>query len=178
MNKKLQLRILAILIVSGISVSLLLKNLSVDNQNQGETLPDEEQYVCQMDAKLCPDGSYVGRTGKDCHFRECPSPSAGFAKVQTTLGQIMTGLNVSITPKELVSDSRCPLDVQCIWEGTVEVRTVLSTQVSHGEHVMKLGVPQTFGDYTVTLTQVTPGHKAGVTIPGSSYRFTYEVMKN
>jgi hypothetical protein len=25
-----------------------------------------------MDAKLCPNGSYVGRTGPDCEFAECP----------------------------------------------------------------------------------------------------------
>jgi len=29
------------------------------------------QIVCAMDAKMCPDGSYVGRTGPKCEF-VCP----------------------------------------------------------------------------------------------------------
>jgi len=28
---------------------------------------------CTMEAKLCPDGSAVGRTGPDCEFAPCPS---------------------------------------------------------------------------------------------------------
>ena len=30
--------------------------------------------ACTMEAKLCPDGSYVGRTGPDCEFTPCPPP--------------------------------------------------------------------------------------------------------
>jgi hypothetical protein len=29
---------------------------------------------CTMEAKQCPDGSYVGRTGPQCEFADCPSP--------------------------------------------------------------------------------------------------------
>ena len=29
--------------------------------------------VCTMEAKLCPDGSYVGRTGPNCEFPPCPA---------------------------------------------------------------------------------------------------------
>lgn len=32
---------------------------------------EETGVVCAMDAKLCPDGSYVGRTGPNCEF-VCP----------------------------------------------------------------------------------------------------------
>jgi hypothetical protein len=31
--------------------------------------------ACTMDAKICPDGSTVGRTGPNCEFAECPEPS-------------------------------------------------------------------------------------------------------
>jgi len=31
--------------------------------------------ACTADAKLCPDGSYVVRTGPDCWFAPCPAPS-------------------------------------------------------------------------------------------------------
>ena len=28
--------------------------------------------ACTMDAKMCPDGTYVGRTGPSCEFTPCP----------------------------------------------------------------------------------------------------------
>lgn len=34
--------------------------------------PADEQVMCTMDAKLCPDGSAVGRVGPHCEFAPCP----------------------------------------------------------------------------------------------------------
>ncbi len=31
-----------------------------------------EGIGCTLEAKICPDGSAVGRVGKDCHFDDCP----------------------------------------------------------------------------------------------------------
>jgi hypothetical protein len=31
--------------------------------------------VCTQDVKICPDGSYVGRTGPNCEFAACPLPT-------------------------------------------------------------------------------------------------------
>ena len=33
--------------------------------------------ACTMEAKACPDGSYVSRTGPNCEFAPCPGDSAG-----------------------------------------------------------------------------------------------------
>lgn len=136
-----------------------------------------ETWECNADAKICPDGSAVGRSGPKCEFTSCPSPAATSGTVTTYMGGSATTLNITVNPKELVSDSRCPQDVQCIWAGTVEVRTIISSKVAHGEHVLTLGKPQVFGDFTVTLTKVTPEPNAGQEIPISSYRFTYVVKK-
>ncbi len=40
-----------------------IKTSSQDTQKQGT--------VCTMEAKLCPDGSYVGRVGPKCEFEKC-----------------------------------------------------------------------------------------------------------
>ena len=32
----------------------------------------EEAVFCTMDAKVCPDGSFVGRQGPNCEFASCP----------------------------------------------------------------------------------------------------------
>ncbi len=39
------------------------------------TSQDSTQKACTMEAKICPDGSGVGRTGPNCEFSPCPSIS-------------------------------------------------------------------------------------------------------
>jgi hypothetical protein len=39
------------------------------------SLPPSDTVMCTMDAKMCPDGSYVGRSGPACAFAACPSIS-------------------------------------------------------------------------------------------------------
>lgn len=34
---------------------------------------DNQSVACTEEAKLCPDGSYVGRTGSNCEFTVCPA---------------------------------------------------------------------------------------------------------
>lgn len=36
------------------------------------SVPKDQQVVCTADAKQCPDGSFVSRTGPDCSFAPCP----------------------------------------------------------------------------------------------------------
>lgn len=48
---------------------------------------------CTQDAKLCPDGSYVGRTGPQCEFTPCPTSAVkdetiGWKTYTGTVGQI------------------------------------------------------------------------------------------
>jgi len=94
--------------------------------------------ACTQDAMLCPDGSYVGRTGPDCEF-ECPGgnpsptptptpPPAGgpiplpvsavFGSPTTfainTQAKFDDGLMVTLVE---INDSRCPQGVVCIWQG-------------------------------------------------------------
>lgn len=42
---------------------------------------EKEPVVCTMDAKLCPDGSYVGRIGPNCEFEACPSATSSQDKI-------------------------------------------------------------------------------------------------
>ncbi len=43
------------------------------------TLNQEETVACTMDAKLCSDGSYVGRVPPDCEFALCPGEAEWLA---------------------------------------------------------------------------------------------------
>ncbi len=41
--------------------------------SEKRSAPEEVPVACTMDAKMCPDGSAVGRVGPQCEFAECPS---------------------------------------------------------------------------------------------------------
>lgn len=43
--------------------------------------------ACTEEAKQCPDGSYVGRTGPKCSFAPCPTPAANGEKIIKKIGE-------------------------------------------------------------------------------------------
>lgn len=45
---------------------------------------DPEPVACTMEAKQCPDGSYVGRTGPSCEFAPCPGTPVSEAPADET----------------------------------------------------------------------------------------------
>jgi hypothetical protein len=57
------------------------KNTSKTSPTQpGITQPTDNvtpDVICTMDAKICPDGSSVGRTGPNCEFTACPGEGNG-----------------------------------------------------------------------------------------------------
>jgi hypothetical protein len=63
--------ILALVIITSYLVFWRDNNSAV---NPGEV--EGEQTYCTQDAKLCPDGSYVGRVAPTCEFAECPVSSS------------------------------------------------------------------------------------------------------
>jgi len=111
-----------------------------------------EQVACTMEAKLCPDGSYVGRSGPRCEFAECPGvATSNTAKIG---GKILLN-GVYITPKEVVEDSRCSPNVVCIWAGQLRLLTTLkSTSGTSNDQdiILTLGKSLTFEGKTVELT--------------------------
>ena len=63
-------------LVAALAFLILLAGLVLTyiKNNQIVYLPPSEGGVaCTMEAKICPDGSAVGRTGPNCEFAECPS---------------------------------------------------------------------------------------------------------
>ncbi len=61
--KKLVLLLIAVMFLLGIG-------LVVYKQRSGST-----PVACTMEAKQCPDGSYVGRVPPSCEFAPCPGES-------------------------------------------------------------------------------------------------------
>ncbi len=100
------------------------------------------------------------------------------SKAYVSLDQKVTEQDISITPKKIISDSRCPQSVQCIWAGTVEVQAVVESSNEQKESIFKLNESQTFGDYSITLIEAMPAKNAGGIIPDSSYIFTFEIKRS
>lgn len=59
-----------ILLLFIIAVSILAWSMYNLGKNGISPNPKEET-VCTQEAKQCPDGSFVGRTGPNCEFEEC-----------------------------------------------------------------------------------------------------------
>jgi hypothetical protein len=45
--------------------------------------------ACTAEAKVCPDGSAVGRTGPNCSFAACPPPNVELTSASTTIGFVL-----------------------------------------------------------------------------------------
>lgn len=58
-------------LVATVLVILLIAGLLISGRGPWNT-PSDEVVACTMDAKLCPDGSYVGRIPPICEFAPCP----------------------------------------------------------------------------------------------------------
>jgi hypothetical protein len=158
MNKKNLLWIF-LLIVVGISYYLY-------NMQKRDLGP----VACTLEAKICPDGTVVGRSGPKCEFTACPTQSKSAHFNEKILDN-----DVYLTPLTLVSDSRCPKDIQCIWAGTVEIKVRLQIQDKTENIVLSLGKEYTFSGKIIMLTNVEPSKNSKETINNSDYIFEFSV---
>jgi hypothetical protein len=62
------------------------------------------------------------------------------------------GDGLRVRPLEVIEDSRCPLDVTCVWAGRLRLRA----SVSGHEHELTLGEPLTTPNGVVVLAVVRP----------------------
>jgi hypothetical protein len=70
------------IILTGAFVIILFGMLSSAVLKQRNALPtasaraeEEGAFACTMDAKVCPDGTFVGRIPPYCQFAACPGSS-------------------------------------------------------------------------------------------------------
>lgn len=76
MSKKLILSlfiVIAIFVVAGYYGYRVISTPRTENPESTDlNISHKGQVACTQEAKLCPDGSYVGRTGLNCEFTPCP----------------------------------------------------------------------------------------------------------
>ena len=88
------------------------------------------------------------------------------------------GLKIAFV--ELVEDSRCPADVECVWAGNAKIKVRVTkngkSQILELEMVTK-GMRPNFGNYRLTLKALSPELRSNVRIDRNGYVATIEVKK-
>ena len=164
------------IIVSSVLVFLVLAGLILALKREKKVaIENPDNVVCTMDAKMCPDGSYVGRSGPNCEFKACPVSNVKVGEI-AALNERIFNNGVYITPLKVFEDSRCPEDVLCIQAGQVR----LQVKIESGSVVKTLNLIEGTGVIVdgkkITLQNVFPATNSKKPISASEYRFTFEVM--
>lgn len=72
---------------------------------QAEKPSNEEPVICTMEAKECPDGSFVGRKGPKCEFTRCPETIDSNKQGWKTYKNYSLGFEISFPEKfKIVED--------------------------------------------------------------------------
>lgn len=90
-----------------------------------------------------------------------------------------TGLRIKFV--ELVEDSRCPTDTNCVWAGNAKIK--IRVRGAHGQaRTLTLNStlqPQTvtFAGYELRLSGLTPQPRSNIRINPNGYRATIEITR-
>lgn len=131
-----------------------------------------KQMACTMEAKMCDDGSAVGRTGPNCEFAECPNVVNKGSTDKVLLGEFNQPIEMLVgehyafvEPKFFlnvykINDGRCPADVMCIWQGEIQVTIgAYNGSVGAGMQDITLGTVNnktaSVSGYLITLNSAT-----------------------
>ncbi len=91
------------------------------------------------------------------------------------LDQPVAVAGIVLTPKRVVTDSRCPINARCVWAGEIIVETRVDGAGWRETVPMKLGEPEGVRGYILNLVSAEPGQMAGAdSIRPEDYRFAYE----
>jgi len=98
-------------------------------------------------------------------------PTAGIGQVAYTNG-------LRVRPVAVVEDSRCPVDVQCVWAGRVRISARIDLGRGSETRELTQGIPAPVADGTLELVEVQPAKPAPSARPLASadYRFALRFM--
>ena len=106
----------------------------------------------------------------------CASFMAAEIGPTAALGQIAETNGLRVRPVQIIEDSRCPTDVQCVWAGRVRLLTEI--ELRGGSELLKttltLGEPAQVADGALTLVAVAPQKTAKSGTEPGAYRFTFD----
>lgn len=90
------------------------------------------------------------------------------------LGEIAAVDGPKVRPDQVIEDSRCPADVQCIQAGRLIVKVTVIGGGWSKQVDLTLGIPVPVADGMLTLVDATPVPLSGEAVPASAARFTFK----
>jgi hypothetical protein len=99
-----------------------------------------------------------------------PPASAG---PTASIGQQTYVDGLRVRPLQVLEDSRCPVNVQCVRAGRIIVRAEVSGGRWRQVRDLELGKPEPIADGQLTLVAAEPGTMAGIWTNPRAYRFTF-----
>lgn len=120
---------------------------------------------------LCALGLFACATEPTSQAATTGTPTAGF-------GQVANVGPLKVRPLGLVEDSRCPIDVQCVWAGRLTIKAEIDGGAGVELAPLTLDEPLDLGGISVTLISAEPGNIDGKDIKRSDYRFTFAYSNN
>lgn len=116
---------------------------------------------------------YLGEQYRELNSAVVDSKSDYVLSVNNTL--MLGDLSIKLNS---ISDSRCPSDVQCIWEGRVDAEVTFTEGIKKETKELSIGKdPITFSDYKISLLAVNPYPKSKKQIKQSDYKVTVHIDK-
>lgn len=117
------------------------------NMLERNMVPQPDTVACTMEAKICPDGSSVGREGPSCEFAPCPGEGSGLQQI-----------GVSLTPPPGYTANPNALGADATLVATFEKPGVSNTQPPHAIVVRRYAIPegQTADDVLLATTMLEP----------------------
>lgn len=85
----------------------------------------------------------------------------------------LSGTGATVTMVDVANDSRCPIDVVCVWAGNAEVRFRVRAEghdTTVSLHTMQEPRAVTVGAIRLELTSLAPPNRAGSATPAPEYR--------
>ncbi|MCC7306376.1 MAG: hypothetical protein IT173_02325 [Acidobacteria bacterium] len=109
-------------------------------------------------------------------------PAQACQTLEIRFGQQKTTKTGGVTVKflELIEDSRCPVDVNCVWAGVARIKVALTRggKTSEAELNTMDKKSADFQGYTVTLTDLQPRQSRTSKYAPSAYTATLTVSKS
>ena len=76
---------------------------------------------------------------------------------------------------KVVSDSRCPEGVKCVWAGAISVEILLDNSISMVISAIDNSI--SYKGYKIIVTQATPYPKSGSVIREEDYKVEFKIYK-
>lgn len=109
-----------------------------------------------------------------------PAYAKQSADVKVQMNKHVTTNGLKIEFVELVEDSRCPTDVECVWAGNAKIK-VRVTKSGKSQlldlEIATQGTKPNFGNYRLRLKALSPELRSNVRINRNGYVATIEVKK-